>query len=491
MLFMTLVLSPPRPSSGSKASWLLMCLLPLLMGCDAFRKAQTDPSYEPNKDGTLDEIQGIRVYDPELGRWVVIESAPKEKMDTIEWANIPETQVPPITSEGMDIPLPIDRTGGEKLNSYQIAVMLPFLTNRLANDDQEISNNVSVWSVNFYAGMQLAMKKLEQEGLSLNVSVMDTEASPALVDRMLNNRADIRNAQLIIGPYRRDNIRQAADFAKRENIVLVSPYSASDNLTTDNPNFIQVSPTLRTHCASLINHALSEFAPSDIVMVTRNVDIEKQCLEMMREAYFTSAGTRMPEELLNEYIIPHEEAPYEDIDLYPIVQGREEMAFVIPSWADETFIYSFLRELDGVRTRDQRIVVYGMPQWVNYQHIDYDYYERFQVRVSSNMYLDRSSIQVEDFQRAYFEEYGTLPLNAAYLGYDIALYFGRLMTEYGLNFQNVLDRNPAEMLHTRFNFQPVVDPTASGAENMRIERYENQHVNILEFRDYQFSRLDR
>ena len=31
------------------------------MGCNALRKAQTSPVYEPNKDGTLEEIQGTRV----------------------------------------------------------------------------------------------------------------------------------------------------------------------------------------------------------------------------------------------------------------------------------------------------------------------------------------------------------------------------------------------------------------------------------------------
>ena len=484
--------NPLQLLNGNKAFWLVLLIFPLFMGCNALRKAQTSPVYEPNKDGTLEEIQGTRVYDPELGRWVIIEEAPKEKMDTIRWTTIPETRIPPITTVGIDVPSPLEPNGGgQQLNSYQIAVMLPFLTNRLNSDDTEINNSVSRWSVNFYAGMKIALDELEREGLSLEVTVMDTEANPALMDRMLANRADIRNAQLIIGPYRRDNIRLAANFAKEEGIVMVSPYSASDNLTQDNDHFIQVSPTLKTHCESLINHALNEFAPEDIILVTRDVDIEKQCLDMMQDAYYTKVGTRIPDTMPTAYIVPHQKAPYEELDLLPFTEAGRDLAFVVPSWADETFVYSFLRELDVARQPDQRIVVYGMPQWVNFQLIDYDYYERFHVRVSSTMFLDGNTAEVENFKRTYYERYGAIPDDVAFVGHDITLYFGRLMAEFGLNFQTMLENNAADMLHTTFSFEPVVDPGTTGMENRPIQRYENKHINILEFRNFQFSRLDR
>jgi len=464
----------------------------LLVGCDAFKKAQTDPEYKPNQDGTLEEIQGTRVYDPEQGRWVIIEEAPKEKMDTIQWTNIPETRMPPITSEGLDVPLPRNQGGNTPVgdrNTYQVAVMLPFLANRV--EGEEIQNSVSKWSINYYGGMQLALDRLEAEGVSMKVSIIDTEADPTRMQGLLEKRTEVRNAQLIIGPYRRENIRMAAAFSKRENVILISPYSASANLTSENPNFIQVSPTLETHCKSLARHALDEFAPENVILVSRDVGIERQCLDIMMDAYYTMQGTSNPEVVPQQYVVPHTEAPYEDIDLLPLVEGKDDLAFVIPSWADETFVYSFLRELDVVCEPEQRVIVYGMPQWVNYQHIDYDYYERFHVRVSSNVYIDDRDPDVVDFKRNYFDRFGTIPDDSAFLGYDVTTYFGELLLQYGMNFQTVLDANPSEMIHTRFDFQKVIEPTTTGAENLPVERYENNFVNILEFRDYQFDRLNR
>lgn len=491
-----MILVPNHPQLSNGSSRLLWLILPffLLMGCDVFKKAQTDPEYQPNEDGTLEEIQGTRVYDPEQGRWVIIEEAPREKMDTIQWTNIPETRMPPITSEGMDVPLPRNQTGGASAgdrNTYQVAVMLPFLANRVEESTEEIKSNVSSWSINFYGGMQLALNKLEAEGLAMKVNVIDTEANPQRMQGLLENRADVRNAQLIIGPYRRENIRMAAAFSKRENVILISPYSASANLTSENPNFIQVSPTLETHCQSLARHAFKEFEPENIILVSRDVGIEQQCVDIMMQAYYTMQGTSNPDVVPQQYIVPHAEAPYEDIDLLPLVEGKDDLAFVIPSWADETFVYSFLRELDVVCEPEQRVVVYGMPQWVNYQHIDYDYYERFHVRVSSNVFIDDRDPSVIDFKRNYFDRFGTIPDDPAFLGYDVTMYFGELLAEYGMNFQTVLDVNSSNMLHTKFDFQKVVEPTTTGAENLPVERYENSFVNILEFRDFRFDRLNR
>lgn len=485
--------SRPLPLSGSSVVVVFFCVL--CSGCGLFKPVEKESVYRPNEDGTLDEIQGTKVYDPETGSWVTIPEGPKEKMDTIRWTNISETQMPPITSEGLNVPLPSDISdrAGTGRGTFDMVLMLPFLSNRLEERNGEIKNNVSRWSVNFYAGMQMALDQLDRDGLSLNLHVIDTEASPDRIRRLLESRADVRNAQIIMGPYRRDNIRMVAEFGKRENVIVVSPYSASSNLTADNPNFIQVSPTLESHCQALVQHALQDFDPAQIVLVARDADRELQCLDIMMEAYYTYAGTRDPEVIPEQYIVPHREAPYTDIDLEPLVEGRSDLAFVIPSWADETFVYSFLRELDVACESDQRVVVYGMPQWVNYQHIDYDYYERFNVRVSSNIHLDDRDQAVIDFKREYFERFGALPEDAAFLGYDLTRYFGQLLIDNGLGFLGVLDFSDRNMLHTRFDFEKITptDFNVRGREQPRVDRYENKFVNILEFRDYRFERLNR
>ena len=52
------------------------------------------------------------------------------------------------------------------------------------------------------------------------------------------------------------------------------------------------------------------------------------------------------------------------MDLLPFLELRDTSVFILPSWSNETFIYSFLRKLDVSRDASSYIVVYGMPQAV-------------------------------------------------------------------------------------------------------------------------------
>ena len=57
-------------------------------------------------------------------------------------------------------------------------------------------------------------------------------------------------------------------------------------------------------------------------------------------------------------------------------------------------------------------------------------------------------------------------------------------------FQYRLQENPETLLHTQFDFQPVVIPTTTGAEFPQVERWENHHVNILKFQNYRFTKAE-
>ena len=331
----------------------------------------------------------------------------------------------------------------------------------------------------------MALEDLDAEGVKLNVHIIDTEASEQKVTRDYRTNTDLRNSHLVIGPYRRDNVRLAGDYAKQVDHVLVSPYSASSGLATRNPGFVQVSPTLETHCEAITRHARARFRPDQIVLVCRDKEAEIQRLQYFQDENARLTGFREAPRF-REYVVAEEGENFDALDLTPLLEVSDTTVFIIPSWSSETFIYSFLRKIDLARSEFNHIVVYGMPQWMEYEIIDYDYYEKLNVHVSSNIYLDQLSSDVKFFKRRFYERYGVAPPDEAFIGYDVMYYFGRMLHKNGTRFQYVLERQPAEALHTLFDFERVVIPTTTGRENPPIEYFENKFVNILRFQDYQF-----
>jgi len=478
----------PRLNGNSAIFALLVLCFITTSACDFFRPAQT-PDRDREEDEELDVISGGRVLNPETGEYEEVGKVVVANMDTIEWREIPTSQYPPITSDDVsepitsDQPIRVGEEGTEFLESYNVSLMLPFLTNRFNPNSPELYENSS-WAVHFYAGAQLAFEKLEAEGVKLNVNVFDTEASDQKVRSTIDQDARLAASHLILGGVRKSNVVILSEYAKRNSIPYASPYNASAEITSSNPYYIQINPTLITHLESITSHALESHDPDQIVLVVQNEPEEIARLEYIQKAHQRLAGTTDVPAF--EEVVVESDNNFQNLDITPLIRKGEETVFIIPSWSDKNFVYSFLRKA-FVANRFDPVVVYGMPQWQEYDDVDYNYYENLQLYISSANHLDTYAPDVKEFRQRFYQKYGTLPNQQAFMGYDDMLYFGRMLDEYGTKFHLFLDREDEELLHVRFQFEPVVDSPSGRLESFRqFDRYENKFVYILGFEDYHY-----
>ncbi|MCB0632678.1 MAG: ABC transporter substrate-binding protein [Saprospiraceae bacterium] len=491
---MILVRNLLQPLSGSKTIFYIVILGLTFSSCDLFKKIQDDDDTAVETGDELEPIQGRKVYDPETGTWVIVEEAVTEKMDTVAWREIPTSDDPPITATG-ESPVSgsasnvIDVTdfGSQLLNIYNVSVVLPFLTDRFSPLDAGIYPN-SLWALNYYAGTQMALEVLDNEGVKLNVSVMDSGASAGTTSSLIRTSSDLTESHLIIGPYRRDNVALLAQMAKQRGSVLVSPQSAASGISSLNPNYVQVNPTLETHSEAILQHALTHHHSKNIVLVSKDNPNEVSRLTYFRDEYNRYNRGR-PVAPLQELLIPESEATsMENVDFTPIMQQSDTTVFIVPNW-EETFVYALLRKIDVSRDPYETVVVYGMPQWKDFEKIDFDYYEKLQVHISSSVFVNPLDPDVRLFKQQFYDLYGAIPTDEAFVGYDVMLYFGRMLKKYGTKFQYALEGAEEEGLHTTFEFERVVRPgTTSGIETNEIEQFENKYVNILMFKNYQFQK---
>lgn len=490
---MILVPSRQLRLNGNRLIFLFIFCLSFT-SCELFRVAQVDEKPTP-KSEELDPIPGKKVYDPETGTLVIVDQTPVEPMDTVKWKDIPTDSVPPIQSETIvqdeeEFGNPSEliskgEYGTEFHTAYEIAVILPFLTDRFNEASNDIYNN-SKWALNFYGGMLMAFDELGDEGIKLNLTVIDSKASEKTIANLLSTRSELFNSHLIIGPYRKDNIRLVANFAKRNNITHISPHSAASNLTNNNPNYIQVSPTLQTHCKAITQHIRATYRPDQVVLLARDKAAEKARFAYFQEENFRIEGYRADSIKFREIAVEEGDDNFRKVDLNSFMQPRDTTVFVIPSWSNENFIYSFLAYAKIAKSMSSHVVVYGMPQWTEYTRIDFELYETMNVHVSADTYLDYYDTDVNFFRKRFFDRFGTPPTEEAFLAYDVSKYVGRMIHKYGTKFQYFVEQEPEQMLHTRFDFERVGIPRTTGTENVPIERFENKYVNILKFQNYQF-----
>jgi len=469
--------------SGNK-NWLfglLACCL-LFTACDPLKKAQTDPNKEKAEE-ELGEIQGGKVYNPETGKY----EYPTESgatMDTVKWTDTSIEEEPPITSDGK---LPDGSTTkpgadpGEVLESYDVAVCLPFLGNRFKEYENKIDDK-SMLAVNFYSGVKMAFDDLSSRGVRLNVNVLDTEASDSKMQSLLNS-SELFEAEVIIGPVTTSNLRKTADFAKKNKKVVISPLNPNSRITIDNPYFIQTSPSLQSHCEAITKHVLDQYNAEDVVLVVRDKSAEKSRLKYFQDALKIYEGSASTPEF-KEFIVRDGSSDFNEMDPMPYINQNKNTVFIVPSWSNENFIYALMRKI-SLAKGPNKVVVYGMPQWKEYTRIDFDYYERLNLHISSNTDYDIYDYDIKNFRQRYFERYGMGPTEDAIVGYDVMMYFGESLSRNGTGFPQKLDSESQQMLHSEFSFQAVVP--ANNIENLNaVDFYENKQVNILKFKDYHF-----
>ncbi|MCC6412027.1 MAG: amino acid ABC transporter substrate-binding protein [Saprospiraceae bacterium] len=384
-------------------------------------------------------------------------------VDTLRWTT-PANPKPPIGLPDKNTTKPGDkpRPSGD---TYTIAYLLPFLTGQF--DGTKVPDKSGL-ALQFYAGSQLALEEISTlGGINLNVDVYDTETSDEDFQR-LYYKPRFDKAQVYIGPVRSSQVSLLAEKTRENRRILVSPESPNMDLTSRNPGFIQTNPSLRAHCAAIAKYVRKKSKAEDVVLVCKAKEAD-------RLPFFHDAN---PSGKFNELIMPDAAANFDNTDLKKYLKYGRTAVFILPTWASQDFVMSFLRKLSAVKGSN-RVEVYGMPQWMGYSQIDPEFLINLNVHVSSASFVNRDTEASKKFERSYFERFGTVPNDDAYNGYDVTMFTGSMLRRFGLSFPERIPRETFTGLSRKFQFAPV------GVEG-NVDYVENTFVYILKFDQFNY-----
>ncbi len=390
----------------------------------------------------------------------------------MRWTPAPTGTKPPIGSPGNtgggSTPIPYN---GE---TYRLALLLPFLTNQFSGGAVP---EKSALAAQFYGGAQIALQQLStEEGLNLQVDVLDTQTADADFQKLFSNPR-LAKAQVLIGPVRSSHVGLMAERIKSTRQILISPEAPNMGLTAQNPDFLQVNPSLKAHCEAIVQHVRRKNAAAEVVVVTKPKESE-------RLAYLQNAAS-LTGARFKELSMPDEATGFDKADFSAFLRAGRTTVVIAPTWAGQDFVMSLLRKLKVVKG-SARVEVYGMPQWRQYDNIEPDFLTALNVHISSATYVNADAPEVRAFQQKFYETYGTIPDDDAFNGYDVTLFTGKMLKKYGLSFPQRLNGEVMPALHGRFQFGPTYGPTSTVDRSGGFDYLENKFVHILKFDKYGF-----
>ncbi|MEF2233229.1 MAG: tetratricopeptide repeat protein [Candidatus Cardinium sp.] len=365
---------------------------------------------------------------------------------------------------------PLKNLTSKQKTAYNVAVFLPFFVEELnyaACTDQFV--------IAVYQGIQLAIEKLAQEDIVINLFAFDTKRNIATTQSLLAQEA-MPYMDLIIGPLYPDTIPLVAAFAKKHKINLVNPISDNPAVTQGNPFTFLFQPDLETCAQKAAALTLSDL---------HSKAIEEPCIGVF---YGMEQKDVLQATLYKQKV---EQQLGKPIDLFVQLSNATIKIFFeqATSQEDETSEVTEQDRLDltklthiYVPSHDELLVsnvislclklgikphIIGHEQWIKKEILNIHQLKKFPILFLSPHYIDYTRPALHAFRKNFFEQNGTEPNEKSYIGYEMMVFFGKMLGRYGTYFQ----KEWGNMHYNSLIFQGV----GYG------KHHSNQHIPVLRF----------
>ncbi len=357
---------------------------------------------------------------------------------------------------------------------YSIALLLPFSLDQLSLDQLREQNpskrNRPLVSLGIYEGVLMAIDSLRTRGAGLDLYVYDTHNSADEI-RRITAKPEFSQIDLIIGPLFELEIQEAASYARQQGIPIVSPLRKPTGHQRY-PSFYAINPgeeeLMRLLGASM---EVSE-RRSNIILVHQNQGEESALCEAFKKGFSDSFRLAQVRELVTTYRLTGLDAQ---------LSGVQPNVLIIPS-RDEVFVNALSRRLAGLKSQYD-IRVYGLEEWRKFESITPDYFNRIKLHYLTHYWSGIRPEFRQRFEDVYRERYHALASEYVYCGYDLMLYFGRMLQVYGLNWPEsakMPGRFPG--MNDAFRFRPVSGEAAGtdhqSNELLHVVRYQNDEFVV-------------
>ena len=332
--------------------------------------------------------------------------------------------------------------------------------------------------IEFYEGILLALQETKNQGLSVNLSVFDTENDSLKVKNIMAS-LNYPDVDLIIGPVYSGNVKIASEYASNHHINLISPLSKNLSLLNNNPFVFQAVPSINAETDKVSEILRKHHDNTNIILIHDGSENQLKIINRFKENFTLYDTLKLLTDTSVFKIIRYDS----DIKMMGKEQNKINHALkrnfnnivYIPS-DNEVFVTQIIDKFYAADD-SMHIEIIGSDNWINFQNINSATLNKLSFNFISPFYVDYNSSDVKNFIKTYRITYETEPSYFVFQAYDITCYFLNSLRKYGRIFQFCISEkdafpNPQGLIYN-FNFKRI----------NKTGGFENKDVFILKFND--------
>ena len=332
-----------------------------------------------------------------------------------------------------------------KIATIKAAVMLPFMTDGSGNRDEQIR------MVEYYEGFLMAVDSLKEKGVSIDIYTYDTYNNTSSVKSILA-KDEMKNMNIIFGPAYPEQVKPVADFAKKNNIRLVIPFTSKGNEVFNNPSIYQINTPQSYLYSEVYEHFTRKFTNANVIFLDAE-DGDKDKADFIKGLKEELKGKHIPfTELKGEAITPE--------SLKGAMNATLDNVFIPTSGTNIALIKLLPQLIVTLRDNpDYRMQLFGNPEWQTYTNDHLASFYELDTYFYSSFYTNNLFPEAIRFSSAYRKWYSKDMSNTfpkyGMLGFDTGYFFLKGLSQYGSNLEDKLNKVTVTPIQTGFKFERV------------------------------------
>ncbi|MDB4534108.1 LysM peptidoglycan-binding domain-containing protein [Vicingaceae bacterium] len=374
-----------------------------------------------------------------------------------------------------------------KKSEYSIGLMLPFYLDE--NDEMVQSRSAlsekSIYrkskpAIELYNGLKMALDSISTDSCKFKIYVYDTKGNDSLRTQNLLLKPEMLTHDLFIGPLYANNFKRVAEFAKANRIPIVTPVKQSNKLLLGNQFIFKAIPSKSTTLLPICKLVADSFKTENVMAIEYENAKEKSLVDLFVKSYNTELLKSEDTTLYSAIKVLKIDKNIADI-VTNLKLNQNNVIFVPAS--DQTFITNLFSLLSTTLNKkiykDCKVTLVGVEEWMNYENIDLEYFQRLNVHFCATKFIDYNDSITSVFAKKYVNKFETYPSKYTFLGFDIGYYFGDGFISEGTVFsKSRIEENSGRSINLNF-FKTGIE---SG--------FENQNSFLLRFEDYELKRIN-
>ncbi|MGJ1348301.1 ABC transporter substrate-binding protein [Sphingobacterium siyangense] len=335
----------------------------------------------------------------------------------------------------------IQDVNGHAVKNNRIALLLPFELSGIAGTITKEDVERSSLALDFYQGFQLGLDKIAKEGALFDLQVIDSRDNVAY-NATLGTSVNVKDAVLVVGPVYPREIKSFGQTFANKNVLQVSPLAATMASEFSLPNLVSITPSIRTHSETLAKYVADQYYTGDQILVYDAGDDEsKQFLvnfvsEISKANAQAKVKTVMSVNELNNSLV---------------LTGTNH---VISGTANKNLVKGLLDAMDErFLNPGNQFKLYGHPNMAKLSFENFENMDFYGLTITSSNLVNESDSDTRKFIGNYKSAYKVDPSEFSYKGYDAALYFGRLIHKYGVDYVSRMTQDKFSGLNSDYKFE--------------------------------------